>query len=321
MSWQNFKKVFDALWMKIAAADNHKNGRVRQLAWRPLRALEWLGHADAVFGASHSSVFVAPPVLCRLPISGFPQAIMCGARAPGTKAALEAAGRGLPCTLSFESHPGTALGSLVPARICVEIETEGALSEFASRLRVNLFSVPPAWILLEYSGSTEEYASTCPTIRAPELNWPRLDFNPDVLQFRFIGSEAPAVRLSKYQHPVRGVAHYQMWRGETYQTVDRDWGRYLVLKESARNVLAYDARHFLLAVPANTPLPRLLARACTLCSGYVPRIVELGAKPLTLPAPCPYDVYSGVPPEIAAVVAAKVGQSLIPITLDCLLED
>jgi hypothetical protein len=321
MSWQNFKKVFDALYLKYAAADGSRNGSTGQIARRSLRALECLGHADAAFDAGQSRVIAAPAVLCRLPISGFPQAVLCGARAPGTKAALENACRGLPCTLSLESHLDRAHGSFIPARVAVESETEEALSQFASRLPVGLSPVPPAWVLLEYSGSAEDYLLTCPTIRAPEIDWPRLDFDTQLLQFRFPGPATPAVRLSKYQHPVRGTALCQLWRGETFQKVDRDWGRYLALREYARNVLAYDARHFLLAVPARAPLPRLLARACTLCSGYAPRPAGPSGMPLTLPAPCTYEVYSAVPPDIAAAVAAKVGQKLLPVTLDCFLED
>jgi hypothetical protein len=103
--------------------------------------------------------------------------------------------------------------------------------------------------------------------------------------------------------------------------VDRDWGRYLILKEARRNVLAYDARHFLLAVPVSAPLPRLLARACTLCSGYAPRNALASGQAVTLPAPCSYEVYSAVPPDIATTVAAKVSQKLVPVSLDCFLED
>jgi hypothetical protein len=321
MSWQNFKKVFDALYLRYVAGDGNQNGSARQLAWRSLRALEWLGHADAAFDASQSTIVATPAVLCRLPICGFPQAVLCGTRAPGTKAASEAACRGLPCTLSVEPHPGRALGAFIPARIGVESETEEALTEFASRLRATLSPVPPAWVLLEYSGSAEEYASNCPAIQAPEIDWPRLDFDTQVLQFRYPGSETRAVRLSKYQHPARGTALYQLWHGQTYQNVDRDWARYLALHEAARNVLAYDARHFLLAVPASAPLPRILARACTLCSGYAPRAAGPSGFPPGVPASFVNEIYSSVPPDIAAAVAAKVGQKLLPATLDCFFED
>jgi hypothetical protein len=321
MSWPDFKKVVDALYLTYAAAGVEQNGSTRQLAWRSLRVLECLGHADAVFDASESTVFAAPAVLCRLPISGFPQAILCGARAPGTREALDKACGDLPCTLMIESHPGRAHGFFIPARIAVACETEDALNQFAARLRISLSPVPPAWVLLEYSGSVEEYALSCPTIQAPEIDWPRLDFDTQAVQFRVPGSDTPAMRLSKYEHPVRGTAHYRLWHREAFQNVDRDWGRYWALREAARNVLAYDARHFLLAVPVSAPLPRFLARACTLCSGYAPRPAGASGKPPTLPSTCAYEIFTAVPPDIAAAVAAKVGQRLLPATLDGLLED
>jgi len=195
MSWQNFKKVFDGLYLKYAAP-GHLNGSTRQFAWRSLRVLECLGHADAAFDASQSTIAAAPAVLCRLPISGLPQAVLCGARATGTKAALEVACRGLPCTLSLQPQPGGALGAFLPARIAVESETEEALSQLASKLRIGLSAVPPAWVLLEYSGAVEEYALSCPTVQAPEIDWPRLDFHTERLQFRLPCSGTTAVRLS-----------------------------------------------------------------------------------------------------------------------------
>jgi hypothetical protein len=320
MSWQNFKKVFDALCLRYAAGGSHENGSARHFAWQSLRTLDYLGHADAVFDSNQSTVFAAPAVLCRLPVSGFPQAVLCGARSPGTRAALEEARRGLPCTLSCDGHPARPSGCFIPARIAVESETEDALSQLASRIRVGLSPVPPACVLLEYSGASEDYALSRPTVQAPEMDWPRLDFDTEALHFRLPGSGSPVVRLSKYQHPARGTILYRLWRGSTFQNVDRDWGRYLALRECGRNVLAYDARHFLLAVPATVPLPKLLARACTLCSGCVPLHTARGRNPPGLPAPCSYEVFSAVPPDIAAAVAAKVGQKLLRVTLDCFLE-
>jgi hypothetical protein len=321
MSWQSFKKVVESLYVKYAAAANHPNGSSRQLAWRSLRALECLGHADAAFTANESSVATAPAVLCRLPISGLPQAVICGGRSPATQEALADACRGLPCSLSVEPQSGRASGEFIPARIAVESETEEALAQLASRLRVSLPPVPPAWVLLEYSGTAEEYMSTCPRVVAPELDWPRLDFDTQLLQFRWPGASASALRLSKYQHPARGTAVHRLWRGESFQDVDRDWGRYVALRAAARNVLAYDGRLFLLAVPSGAPLPRLLARACALCSGYAPRPAGQRPGPPALPAACTYDMYRAVPPDIAAAVAAKIGQRLLPADLNCFLED
>jgi hypothetical protein len=321
MSWQNFKKVFDALNLKYAADEDRRDGTTRQLAWRSLRVLDALGHADAAFEAGQGTVVAAPAVLCRLPVSGVPQAVLCGARSPGTGPALESACREFCCRLLIGPHRGRAPGSFIPMHLGVEGETEEALRRLAARLRAGFPPAPPAWSLLEYSGTAEEYACTRPLTEAPEIDWPRFDFDAGILQFRRPAGGAQAVRLSKYQHPSRGTTLFHLRRGGSFQNVDPAWGRYLVLKESAKNVLGYDARRFLLAVPAAAPLPRLLARACALCSGHAPCPAVPSGKPLGLPVSCMYELYSSVPPDIAAAVAAKVGQKLIPAALGCMPED
>lgn len=320
MTWQSFKKTFDDLYLRYRDKDL-RNDTAGYRAWRALRALESLAHADAAFSDSGSTVTAAPAVLSRLPISGLPQAVLSGARSANTKEALLDACKGLPCTVSAGPHAYGSGGCFIPSRIVVESETEEALAQCASRLRICLSPVPSAWVLLEYSGTAEEYALSRPTVHAAEIDWPRLDFDTKLIQFRSPASAASGIRLSKYQHPARGTVLQQLWRGDTFQTVDRDWGRYLALKEAGRHVLAYDARHFLFAVPATAPLPRLLARACTLCSGFAPRLARQRGSAVAFPAPCDYELYSGVPPDIAATVAAKAGQHLVPMTLDSFLED
>lgn len=319
MSWGSFREIFDALCVKLAAAGTHEDGSTRIQAWSSLRALECLGHADTAWVEGRGKIMVAPAALCRLPFSGSPQAILCGARAPGTRAALERACEALPCSLSVELQSGEGACRFLPARFAVESETEEALSQLASRLQVPLSAAPPAWALLEYSGTAGEYASSCPAVQAPEINWPKFDFDSELLQFCDPQPSRPVVRLSKYQHPTRGTTLYQLWNGGAYQNVDRDWGRYLILQSTGRNVLAYDRRHCLMAVPATAPLPRLIARACALCSGYAAHPAKTGG-PSDLLASCAYEVFLSVPPDIAAAVAAKVGQKLVDAKLDGLLE-
>jgi hypothetical protein len=316
MPWPTFKKVFDVLSVKWQTRDGTVESP-RYLAWRAVRALDSLGHVDAMFGSGEPSVVVAQPILCRLPVSGLPQAVLCGARSPGTRAAVEHASRGLPCTLSFLPHP--CAGHLfLPSRIAVEGETVESLAEFANRLQASLTPTPTAWALAEYSGTVDDYSNASPECATTELNWPRLDFNLETLQFSASARDGPC-RLSKYEHPTRSTTVYQLWRAGTYKVVDRDWGRYLALRAHARHVLAYDARHFLLGVPTNVPLPRLLARACALCSGYASRSVRAGGT--ELPVRCSYEVFTDVPPDIAGTVADKVGQRLVPARLEGVLEE
>src|SRR5262249_10329132 len=214
-----------------------------------------------------------------------------------------------------------APGLFIPARIGVASESEGALSRLAAALRVGFPSTPPAWALLAHCAAGDEIACSRPLTEAPDIDCPRLDFDTATLRFRRAGAGRLPARLSKYQHPARGTTLFRLWQGTAFRDLEPDWARYLALKESARNVLCYDARHFRLAVPSSVPLPRLLARACALCSGYAPRPLVPAGRPVALPSSCAYDVYLSVPPDIAAAVAAKVGQRLLPAALEIATED
>ena len=317
MSWKAYKNVFDSLYIKYGQGDSRGAEGARQVRWRSLGVLERLGHIDSVFDSGKGTVYVAPPVLARLPVSGLPQAVLCGARSPETKGAVQAACRSHGCRMSSESHPRAA-GWFTPSRVTLEAETEQALSDVAKSLRIALGAVPTAWALLEYSETVEEYLLSCAPLDGAELDWPRLDFDGTMLRFRPPVPAPPAVRLSKYRHPTRQLSVYYLWRNGSHQIVARDWGCYAMLKERQQDVLVYDGRRFALAVPVGAPLPRLLGRSCTLCSGWAPEFVS---EPEDLRPIGGYDVFAGVPPAIAETVAAKLGQKLIARSVETVLEE
>jgi hypothetical protein len=91
--------------------------------------------------------------------------------------------------------------------------------------------------------------------------------------------------------------------------VARDWGRYIILKQVEKKILNYDEEAQELQVPLWVPLPCLLARAVTLCSGLAPMIAKSPAVG-DIPEGCLVQVYSDVPVEIARIISAKTGQNI-----------
>jgi hypothetical protein len=313
MSWSSFRSAYDALYVLCMSYSCDRPQQARFVRWRALRSLEWLGHAESVFDERRSTVYAAPPVLARLPVAGFPTAVLCGARSPHTIAALYDACAKHGCILSLEQQAGSS--HFTPRRVSVEAETEADLGKLARDLQVTAEPVPPAQTLLEYAGSVEDYLRGCRPKPGPEIDWPRLDFDTSSLRFQSAGRVDSGARLSKYVHPTRQTSVYYLWYGTTYEQVDGDWGRYAVLRQAGRSVLAYDSRRFLLAAPASAPLPRLLARACALSSGYAPLYT---GRPTSSTGPSirGYDLFRDVPPEIATGIADKVGQKLSPLTVE-----
>ena len=79
-----------------------------------------------------------------------------------------------------------------------------------------------------------------------------------------------------------------------------------MLASRRETVLEYKDGDGDLAVPTGVPLPRLLARAATLCSGYVSRTEVRAGKRGDVPTR--YRVYRSVPPDVFHECAGKTGQ-------------
>jgi hypothetical protein len=67
-----------------------------------------------------------------------------------------------------------------------------------------------------------------------------------------------------------------------------------------------------MAVPVSAKLPRLLERVLTLCSGYTAYVKKI---PSTSPPIQEFNLFSAVPPQIAEMTAAKLGQTFLPQSL------
>jgi hypothetical protein len=143
------------------------------------------------------------------------------------------------------------------------------------------------------------------------LNWPRSEFNCDRIAFQF-GRATTENVLIRYTNSKRGNTLHLFRKNGQYAEVDCDWGRYAALREAGLNVLSYDERTQLLAVPSGAPLPRLFARSLALCSGSVPLFAAKDDAGWPSPETYGFDLFRSIPPSIGHLVAEKLGQSLIP---------
>jgi hypothetical protein len=200
-----------------------------------------------------------------------------------------------------------------PVRILVNGESEGLrgfveVHQLSPGLPFLLAARSDTWEKLEAWG-----ASSCrqfERVEVRDLDWARRDYEVRSLQFRMARASADEVRLSVYEHPVKPATLCYFWHSGAYREVDRDWGRYALLRHAGVEVLVYDPRQFVLLVPSGAPLPRLFARACVLCSGHAPRFVRRGKVPLASRERIGFHVFRGVPPVVARTLAGKLRQRL-----------
>lgn len=311
MSWESFKHAFDYLYtLQVTSTDEERDG-IKSKRFQTVRALGSLGHSDVDFNGNGSRVHAAPPVLVRLPCAGFPQAILAGARSPQTIQKLSEACQSIGHHINLEvtEQPGELV--LVPKRVTVQAEDVGELEAIAKSLRIDFMETPSAWSLLHFAASVDDYLATLKWSTSPELTWKRQTFDPNSLQF--LSLQETDIRLSQYSHPSRNTQIHYLWQDGRCTEIDRDWGRYVVLKALGRNVLVYDQRRFIMAVPVGAKLPGLLERVLTVCSGYVATFVD--RLPFS-PEIRGFNLFRAIPPQIAEMTANKLGQTLSTHSLD-----
>ena len=317
ISWLYFKETFDYLYkFETGGRDaNTDKDKITNKRLQAIRALNSLGHCDFDFSGDRSKwkVYAAPPVLVRLPCAGFPQAILAGARSPATIQQLSDACQSVGHHIKLEVTEQSSELGLIPKRVAVQAEDVSELQEICNSLKIPFMETPSAWSLLHFSASIDDYLATLKWYNDTELNWQSKTFDPIPLQFQSIKETDCPIRLSKYSHPSRNTQVYYLWQDGKCAEIDLDWGRYAVLKALRRNVLIYDKRRFTMAVSARANLPRLLERALTLCSGYAAKYEN--QSPRDRPQIQGFNLFSAIPPQIAEMTAAKLGQTLLQQSL------
>lgn len=295
MSLDDYDVAFDHL---VRLPDDDSLSFARR---NTLSALDALGHCETDW--SRHRLFACRPVLARLPTAGCPRAVLAGARVAQTVAAVKDYAKAYPdvadCSIAAQVAG-------LPDVVTVEIADEATLVHCAAACHLSLSGeMPAAWILANVSGCLGDYDATLSWKPDAPLNWRQRVFDPGALSFQRADDPVAArilshtSRLTEHIHPTTQQRDCRWTKDGFYALVARDWGRWLALAAANERVLLYDARRQRLAVPSSVPLPRLLARAATLCSGRAPYTDVVSRR----------NVYDSVPLSLAQLIARKCGQS------------
>lgn len=313
ITWAEFKKVYDYLYTVQILTNEVGETSIHFSRNQTARALDSLGHCDIEFSKDSQKVYAAPPTLARLPRAGIPEAILAGARFPYTVQRMVEACKASNKRVSLVVNDQPTGYGLEPVRVTVLAEYAKDIASLGGLMGIKFENEPPAWSILNFSASLDDFKGTLQWSKKRDLNWQHKNFNFNSLRYEGKNQQESGIRLSRYTNPVKNIPFYLIWKGDQCAEVDGDWGRYLALKEAGLNVIFYDPQRFLFAAPRTIPLPRLIARALTFCSGYLPRhtlnstILRSNTLGLT--------VYQDIPPQIAQLAATKIGQELTTCVL------
>ena len=304
--WPSFKRWFDEIHqLEVIDGQTRVVEPAASVRWQTLRTLSCLGHIDLHFGQGEIQIVVAPPVLAALPGRGVTRVVLCGARSPVTIETLQdlATMADVEVIVGFPSDPNPYL----PTRVELVAKDPECIRDVATDMRLLYIDVPPARTLARVVASLQEYRRKLACSKEAELNWRREDFDTHRLQYRPHAGETAQIRLSRYQNPATSIWHYRLWQNGEWAEVEPDWGRYVMLALSSRNILQYDPSIRKVRVPYGAPLPALFARSLGLCSGHC----SIHLEPVSNRGIQRSYVFDDVPPSVFNAVANKLSQQPI----------
>jgi hypothetical protein len=218
---------------------------------------------------------------------------------------------------SFESVHQKESRVTLPPSVYVEASNIQVLNDIAGNSGIKpVLDNPASWLLANFSASIDEVSESLSFERRADPGWKTRVFDRSKLYFSYgTDGNSASFSLKEYTHPVTKQFKHWLWDGEKSAEVERDWGRYLSLSSTGLNIMLYDQKLRLMAVPATVPPPCILSRSLVMCSGAAPVIVKTPLKKIgDIPRGSLLQVYRLVPTSVAGMVSGKLGQKLISVS-------
>jgi hypothetical protein len=187
---------------------------------------------------------------------------------------------------------------------------EKSIKAFANELNIKLTTdYFPQVAMQDFSATIVDYENTLQETNDNDYDWARYIFNPETLDFDKNKMPTFDKSFSLVRYKLNEYTYeFKLWKNNKCYKVDRNWGRFIILKQFQKEVILFDSINNKVAIPVSTPLPRLLAEAIMLLSGKAPDLQELDGKK--------YRVYDNVVGIFTQnVFRLKLGQKAVNTTL------
>lgn len=274
-----------------------------------VRLLDSLGYCEFDFDARR--VFMCEPAMVLLPTFGLPKAVLVGARTPLLIRKIKEFAKAHKDKMTLHIIPQTTADFSMPSLIYIETIDKDSIKEVAVQCGLSIdLDKPAAWALANFSGRIEDLKKSIQFVPFVEMNWKRRVFNTDKLVFSSQRAPQDHLFLIEYKNPISQQSRHVLVVNDSAAEIDRDWGRYVVLSNLQKQVIAYNDKMQKLMVPITVPLPCILARAVALCTGLVPKIATINSRIGDIPSNHHVYVYSGVPGIISELISNKLEQKL-----------
>lgn len=286
LSTEEFFKAFEFYYSKeFPEQQLTSNFNLTRLKRASLNYYDFIGILD--YDYETKNVILSPPQFIFIPTTRGRKVLLIGAR---DSALVEAIANTAPkhnlqveITRQFISNERLLLPDVVSVKAFEQTSTdygENCLKAFADELKIKFSNdYFPQVALQDFSANIIDYERTLEQTNENDYDWARYIFNPGTLIFE--KSETPTFdksfslikyKLNEYTY------QFKLWKDNKSYQVDMNWGRFIALQHCNENVILFDRTSKKVAIPIETPLPRLLSEAIMLLSGLAPDFKVIDGK-------------------------------------------
>lgn len=319
---EDFYKAFELLhYNKFNESSEDSSFNYSRTKRAALNYYDYLGFID--YESDEKKIIINPTQLILIPTDKGRKALLVGARDDAfiRKFLLKANDYDLGVEINRQDERNEHL--LLPDAITVKAFAPASerygitkLEDFARELQIKFTAtelVQPC--LQELSSSLSEYRSgliASNEVETDEYDWARKVFDIQSLSFVKQSADSFDKKFSLIEYKLNEYTFlYRLWMDGKCYSVDRNWGKYLILKQSEKQVILYDEKKQKVAIPIELPLPRLLAKSIILLSGIAPIYKNIAPHNTNIP----FRLYENVPSIFIKNLFKKLEQNVLNFNL------
>jgi hypothetical protein len=299
---QTFNETFESIYVRVIGRDTNNIQRYRKSS---INLYDYLGFID--YSYDENLIVTLPPKLIRIPSEKGKKALLIGGRDINLmdKLYLFCLENKDSISISIKKHNEINTPLLLPETIILESNSTAIYSSLAEYLKIDYDEM----FILKLQSLTpnitdyENYIITnCISESQEDYQWARKVFDKKTLKFNTVSELSKEYTLAEYTLS-QNWKKYGLWIDGKYYSVDKNWGRYLVINHyspkefgyrrdvhcSRPQLIFYDNNK--LAVPTSIHLPKLILRAFLSFSGIAPEIKKMNLNGEDRW----YNIYSNVP--------------------------
>lgn len=319
---KDYFDAFESVYQKRFGPDeieSHSIELSRLKRWS-LNYLDYMGILDYEY--STKKIVVNPPQFILIPTRSGRKVLLIGGRTPELIQKIKAQTNEEGLHLNLEPQDTSLSPFILPTTVTVKgfDESDGNKIEKKLKKIAEACSISfnpdklPQFRLAEFSGNIDEYKSQLtPDERFDDSGWPARIFDVDQLRFNPIDTQSidKSFALVEYRLTEYSFKH-RLWMNGQPHAINKNWGRYMILNRSRKEVIFNDRDKNIVAIPASLPLPRLISEAMTLFSGKAPKRLFLEIEGIKTW----FNIYENILPIFASNYFKKVGQTKEELTIN-----